>query len=181
VPPGSGDGAQQAAADRDHAPAVRDATEQDWPSIWPFFGKIVRAGESFGYDADMSEAEARDLWLSGSPSRTTVAISSAGEIVGSAHMHANRGGPGAHVASATFVVDPQHQGRGAGRGLLVDALSWARRLQFRAMQFNAVVATNRPALALYRSLGFEIVGTVPEAFHHPRHGYVDLHVMHTRL
>ena len=30
-------------------------------------------------------------------------------------------------------------------------------------------------------LGFTVVGTVPEAFDHPEHGYVGLHVMHLRL
>ena len=49
------------------------------------------------------------------------------------------------------------------------------------MQFNAVAASNAAAIGLYESLGFVIVGTVPEAFEHPRHGFVDLHVMHRRL
>ena len=31
------------------------------------------------------------------------------------------------------------------------------------MQFNAVVATNARAIALWESLGFTIVGTVPRA------------------
>ena len=66
-------------------------------------------------------------------------------------------------------------------GLVEDAVSWARAAGFRAVQFNAVAETNAAALALYRSLGFSIVGTVPEAFDHPAHGLVGLHVMHLRL
>jgi ribosomal protein S18 acetylase RimI-like enzyme len=49
------------------------------------------------------------------------------------------------------------------------------------MQFNAVVETNTRAVALWRSLGFEIIGTVPDAFCHPTDGYVGLHVMYRRL
>lgn len=49
------------------------------------------------------------------------------------------------------------------------------------MQFNAVVETNTAAVALWQSLGFEIVGTVPGAFDHPTHGYVGLHVMYLDL
>jgi ribosomal protein S18 acetylase RimI-like enzyme len=49
------------------------------------------------------------------------------------------------------------------------------------MQFNAVAETNVEAVALYRSLGFSIVGTAPEAFDHPEHGLVGLHVMHLKL
>jgi ribosomal protein S18 acetylase RimI-like enzyme len=60
-------------------------------------------------------------------------------------------------------------------------LAWARQAGFRAVQFNAVAETNAPAVALWQSLGFTIIGTVPEAFHHPRHGYVGLHVMHRFL
>jgi GNAT superfamily N-acetyltransferase len=159
---------------------VRDAVADDWASIWPFFGAIVAAGESFGYDTDMEE-EAREMWLDGPPSRTVVAIDETGVVLGSANLHRNRGGPGAHIASATFVVRPKHQGRGVGRALVEDSLAWARAEGYRAMQFNAVVETNVPAVGLYESLGFEIVGTVPEAFNHPLHGYVGLHIMHRRL
>jgi ribosomal protein S18 acetylase RimI-like enzyme len=49
------------------------------------------------------------------------------------------------------------------------------------MQFNAVVETNTGAVRLWRSLGFEVVGTVPEAFDHRELGLVGLHVMHLRL
>ncbi|MET8864604.1 hypothetical protein ABZW11_16830 [Nonomuraea sp. NPDC004580] len=34
---------------------------------------------------------------------------------------------------------------------------------------------------MYRSLGFEVIGTVPEAFDHPDEGLVGLHVMYRRL
>jgi ribosomal protein S18 acetylase RimI-like enzyme len=60
-------------------------------------------------------------------------------------------------------------------------LAWARVRGFRAVQFNAVVETNERAVKLWRSLGFEVIGTVPEAFAHPEHGYVGLHVMHRFL
>jgi hypothetical protein len=34
---------------------------------------------------------------------------------------------------------------------------------------------------LWRELGFQIIGTVPEAFTHPTHGRVGLHIMHRFL
>jgi hypothetical protein len=49
------------------------------------------------------------------------------------------------------------------------------------MQFNAVVETNAPAVALWKSLGFRVLTTVPEAFDHPKHGYVGLHIMFFRF
>jgi GNAT superfamily N-acetyltransferase len=79
------------------------------------------------------------------------------------------------------MVDPQHAGRGVGRAFGEYALAWARTEGYRAMQFNAVVETNTRAIALWRSLGFEVLATVPEAFHHPVLGFVGLHIMHRYL
>jgi GNAT superfamily N-acetyltransferase len=102
-------------------------------------------------------------------------------VLGTANMYPNRSGPGSHIASASFMVDPAGAGQGIGHALGEDALAWARASGFHAMQFNAVVETNTRAVALWRSLGFEIIGTVPEAFRHPTDGYVGLHVMYRRL
>ncbi len=160
---------------------IREATGKDWPGIWPFLREIVTAGETFAYDPDMDEATARDLWLVRPPGRVVVAVDDGGAVLGTANMYANRPGPGSHVASASFMVDPRAAGRGVGRALGEDALAWARAAGFHAMQFNAVVEANARAVALWRSLGFEIVGTVPEAFRHPTAGLVGLHVMYRRL
>ena len=54
---------------------------------------------------------------------------------------------------------------------------WASTSSTGPIQFNAVVETNAPAVHLWRSLGFRVIGTVPGAFHDPDHGYVGLHVM----
>jgi L-amino acid N-acyltransferase YncA len=160
---------------------IRDATDGDWAQIWPFLREIVRAGETYAYDPEMDEATARALWMVGPPARTVVTIGDAGQVVGTANMYANRPGPGSHVASASFMVDPRAAGKGVGRALGEEALAWARATGFRAMQFNAVVETNTRAVALWRSLGFEVVGTAPEAFKHPTAGYVGLHLMYRRL
>ena len=81
-------------------------------------------------------------------------------------------------ARSSFMANPQRAGHGVGRALGEDMIEWARERGFRAIQFNAVVETNERAVALWRSLGFEVVGTVPQAFDHPRHGYVGLLIMH---
>jgi L-amino acid N-acyltransferase YncA len=161
-------------------PRIREATSDDWPAIWPIVREVVVAADTFTYDPSMTEPEARALWMVPPPGRTTVADD--GErVLGTANMYANRAGPGAHVASASFMVGAAARGRGVGRALVEDALAWARAAGFRAMQFNAVAETNQAAIALYRSIGFSIVGTVPEAFDHPERGLVGLHVMHLPL
>ncbi|MEU8225435.1 GNAT family N-acetyltransferase [Kribbella sp. NPDC048915] len=163
---------------------IRDATADDWPAIWPFFREIVTARETYTYDPDLTEEQARALWMSPSASplaRTTVAVDADGTVLGSANMYPNRPGPGAHVASASFMVDAKARGRGVGRLLCEDMIAWATRTGFRSIQFNAVVETNGPAVRLWQSLGFRIAGTVPEAFDHPKLGYVGLHVMYRPL
>ncbi len=157
---------------------VRDATPDDWPAIWAFLARIVQAGDTFTYDPGMTEADAKAIWL---VDRTVVAVEPGELVVGTANMYANRPGPGAHVASGSFMVDPAHSGKGVGRALCEEALAWAKREGYRAMQFNAVAESNTRAIALYESLGFETVGTVPEAFEHPTLGYVGLCVMYRRL
>ena len=155
---------------------IRDATAADWAEIWPFLAAIVRAGETYTLPRDLDEAAARAFWMRAC---TLVAVDGA-TVLGTAKIVPNQDGPGAHVANASFMVDPAHAGKGVGRALGAAVLDRARADGYRAMQFNAVVETN-PAVRLWESLGFTVLATVPEAFHHPVHGYVGLHVMYRSL
>ena len=156
---------------------IRLATDADWPDIWPFFSRIVDAGETYAYPESLTLETARSCWMEPPPGRTVVAVE--GDVVlGSAKMGPNRPGRGAHVSTASFMVDPAHHGRGVGRALGEHVVGWARDAGFHSMQFNAVVETNTVAVRLWQSLGFEVLATVPEAFDHPRHGLVGLHVMY---
>lgn len=160
---------------------IREATAEDWPAIWPFFHRIVAAGETFTYPLDLGPEQGRDWWLLPAPNRTVVAVDEAGTVLGTAKMNTNHMGNGSHTASASYMVDPAHSGRGVGRALCEYSLEWAREAGYRGMQFNAVVETNVHAVHLYRSLGFEVLGTLPEGFRHPEKGYVGLHIMHRPL
>jgi L-amino acid N-acyltransferase YncA len=163
---------------------IRDASLADWPAIWPFMRRIVAAGETYSWDRDTSEAQARDTWFrwqADPRGHTVVAVGPGGSVLGTAEMGPNKGGPAAHVASASFMVSPDHARRGVGRALGEHVLDRARDDGFRAMQFNAVVESNVAAVTLWRALGFEILATIPEGFCHPAAGYVGLHIMFQRL
>ena len=157
---------------------IRAATAADWPQIYPFFRRIVEAGETYAFPEHLGPEEAAGWWLEQPPGRTVVAVDG-DEVLGSAKMGPNRPGRGAHIATASFMVD--RTGRGVGRALGTHVLDWARASGYHGMQFNAVVETNTVAVRLWRSLGFEIIGTVPEAFAHRTAGLVGLHVMYQKL
>jgi L-amino acid N-acyltransferase YncA len=159
---------------------IRDAEDRDWSAIYPFFREIVAAGQTYAYPEDLSSEQARGLWMESSPGRTVVAVEGP-VVLGSAKMGPNRPGRGAHVATASFMVDPRYAGRGIGRALGEHVVEWARVAGYRSIQFNAVVETNEAAVRLWRSLGFEVLATVPEAFDHSQRGLVGLHLMYLSL
>ena len=159
---------------------IRDAIDEDWPQIYRFYSVIMAEGRTYAYPAGQSLHEARPWWMEQPPGRTVVAVDDE-TIIGSAKMGPNRPGRGAHVATGSFLVDPGYRGRGAGRALGEHVISWCRAQGYRGIQFNAVVEVNEPAVRLWKSLGFEVIGTVPEAFDHPEEGLVGLHVMYRRL
>jgi ribosomal protein S18 acetylase RimI-like enzyme len=158
---------------------IRTATAADRDAIWDIFREVVAARDTYAFDPGMSHQDALGYWFQAN-TRTYVAESS-GRIFGTYILRPNQSGGGSHVANAGFMVAPDARGRGIGRAMAEHCLSEARRLGFRAMQFNFVVSTNDPAVRLWQKLGFKIVGTLPGAFHHPEEGYVDVYVMFRSL
>lgn len=156
---------------------IRPFVDADWPSVGEIVREVVRAQETFPYDPGLTDGQARRTWVETPPGLTVVAVD--GErVLGTAKMGPNRGGPGAHVSTASFMVAAAERGRGVGTELLRFAVAWAVGEGYDAMQFNAVVESNRSAVELYRRHGFAVIGTVPRAFAHPALGRVGLHVMH---
>jgi GNAT superfamily N-acetyltransferase len=142
---------------------------------------IAAEGETYGWNRDITEQWARTMWFKQPPGATVVAVDDDGSVLGTAEMHPNQGGGGSHVANAGFMVNPATGRRGVGRALGEYILQRARDNGFRAMQFNAVVSSNVHAVRLWQSLGFDILATVPQGFHHPDLGYVDLYIMYRTL
>ena len=161
-------------------PIIRLATDDDWPAIWSFFEAIVREGETYTYPTDLTSETGRGLWMEPPPGQTVV-LEDRGTIAGSAKMGPNRPGPGDHIGTASFMVAPGARGRGVGRLLGEYVIAWHTDQGYHGIQFNAVVEPNTAAVKLWESLGFHIVGTVPEAFRSPSRGLVSLHIMYLPL
>jgi len=158
---------------------IRKAELSDGDAIWEIWHAVVADGTTFVYAPDTGKEEAFPLWMT-PPSVTYVAVEGT-QIVGSYILKPNQPGLGSHVANAGFIVAEGQFGKGIGRTMAQHALEEARRGGFQAMQFNFVVSTNTRAVALWQSLGFGIIGTVPQAYRHQTLGYVDIHIMHRFL
>jgi L-amino acid N-acyltransferase YncA len=158
------------------------ATNHDWPAIWEVFREVVASGDTYMFSPAINEADARTAWMpDGTPRRVTYVAWLDGVIMGTALLKPNANGLGDHVANAGWMVAPTASGGGVGRRFAQYVLDEARGMGFRAMQFNAVVATNKRAIGLWKSMGFEIVGTVPDAFRHATHGLTAIHIMYRTL
>lgn len=158
---------------------IRPAEDHDRDAIWEIFRATIASGDTFVHDPNTSREEAMTYWFANG-TRTYVAEKD-GDVVGSYILRANAPGLGSHVSNAGFMVDRDRRGSGAGRAMGEHALSEARRLGYRAMQFNFVVSTNESAVHLWQQLGFKIVGTLPGAFRHSQKGLVDAYVMFLSL
>ena len=155
---------------------IRPAKNSDRDAIWEIFREVIVAGETYPIDSNIPREQALAYWFKHS-AHVFVAEDENG-VVGSYTLHQNQAAGGSHVANAGFIVGKGARGQGIGRTLGEHCLNEARRLGFRAMQFNFVVSTNESAVKLWQDLGMKIVGTLPGAFRHPARGYVDVYVMY---
>ncbi len=155
--------------------AVRPAAAADADAVWAILEPVYRAGETYCVARDIGRDAALAEWF-GAPFTAFVALRD-GQILGTSHVGPNRPAGGAHVANASFATHPAARGKGVAAELVQHAKDWARAEGFRAMQFNFVVASNADAIHAWRKAGFSIAGRLPQAFDHPRLGFVDALVM----
>jgi ribosomal protein S18 acetylase RimI-like enzyme len=159
---------------------IRAAQPIDADAIWSIIGPVIRAGDTYALDRDMSEAEAIAYWM-GEDRGTLVAEDETGEILGTYYLKPNQAGGGRHIANCGYATAKAATGRGIARAMCAHSLDRARERGFKGMQFNFVVSTNVRAVALWESFGFEVVGRLPKAFEHPSEGFVDALVMWREL
>lgn len=158
---------------------IREANDSDRDPVWQIFQATVAPGDAFVYDPNTPREEAMAYWFA--PGTRTYVAEDEGKVIGSYILRPNRPGLGDHVSNAGFMVAPEARRLGVGRAMGEHALEEARRLGYRAMQFNFVISTNESAVRLWQQLGFRIVGSLPGAFRHSRKGLVDAYVMYRSL
>ena len=158
---------------------IREAQGQDWPALWVILRGVICAGETYAIDPEISEADARAMWLD-APAATYVAERD-GKVLGTYYIKTNAAGGGAHVCNCGYMVSEAARGQGVAGLMCRHSQDAARALGYRAMQFNMVLCSNAGAIRLWEKLGYETVGRLPRVFEHPREGFVDALVMYKWL
>jgi ribosomal protein S18 acetylase RimI-like enzyme len=159
---------------------IRRFQPDDWSALWPLLHATFATGDTYAFAPESTEAEIHKAWIE-LPLATYVATSDNGSILGTYILKPNQPGLGSHVCNCGYVVATRARGQGIASAMCEHSQIEAVSFGFRSMQFNLVVATNEGAVHLWQKLGFCIVGTIPEAFHHRAHGYVAAHVMFKKL
>jgi ribosomal protein S18 acetylase RimI-like enzyme len=158
---------------------IRPAVQSDADAIWAAIAPVIQAGDTYALPTGLTRQQALDYWMG--PDRETFVAEAGGVLLGTYYLKANQAGGGSHVANCGYITAPAASGKGVARQMCAHSLQHARARGFRAMQFNLVVSTNTRAVALWQAMGFRIVGTLPGAFAHPRHGDVDAFVLFQAL
>jgi L-amino acid N-acyltransferase YncA len=158
---------------------VRPAVEGDVPGIWQILEPTIRAGETYALPRDLTEQEALRYWRA--PQHEVFVADDDGQILGTYYMRPNQQGGGSHVCNCGYMTAPWAAGRGVARAMCAHSLGHAKARGYRAMQYNLVISSNQRAVRLWESFGFQTLCRIPEAFKHPRLGYVDALVMFLKL
>ena len=158
---------------------IRKSLAEDADDIWEILHPIIREGDSFAFSPSSTKEEMLGYWLDKKKHTYTALLDK--RVVGTFFMQDNQPGLGAHVANAGYATSPKVFGRGIGKQMGIFSLDEARRLGYRAMQFNIVVKTNERAVKLWTDIGFKIIGEIPDAFQHRTLGLVNAYIMHQKL
>jgi len=158
---------------------IREITEQDFKEFWPTFKRVIKAQETYAFEPEMNIDEASHLWCT-APLKTFV-FEENGVILGSYYLKSNAMGPSKHICNCGYMVSEQARGKGVARQMCEHSQMVAKEFGFKAMQFNSVVSSNDVAVKLWQKMGFDIIGTIPNAYLHGKLGYVDSYIMYKWL
>lgn len=158
---------------------IRRAQPFDYASILQLARWVAREPDAFCCDATACDEELSSSWLPDEAHgfETFVYCVEDGTIAGVYTINPASGGRGSHVAHGSYMVSAEFRGQGLGKHLVDHSLEQAKLHGYTGMRINMVVSTNAAALRVCQACGFEIIGTVPQAFRHPVRGLVDTHIM----
>jgi len=159
--------------------SARIATHKDIKALWGILEPMVRQGGTYVFSLDKTKESMMDYWME--VDKVTFVVEIEGVVVGTFYLKANQEGLGDHICNAGFVVSRDMEGQGLGRWMGEYAQEVAKSRGFLAMQFNFVIQSNQKAVRLWKSLGFSVIGEIPEAYRHPNLGLVPALIFYKKL
>ena len=158
---------------------IREAKKEDRNQVWEIIQSVISTGNTYVFNPDSSKEEMIQYWFK--PGTLTYVAVEEDEIIGTFIVTEHHPGLGSHIANASYMVKPEHRGKGIGRKLGVFSISLARDVGFLSLQFNLVVKTNTNAVKLWKEIGFEIIGEIPNAFDHQEFSVTNAYIMSRKL
>ncbi|MGB0524764.1 MAG: GNAT family N-acetyltransferase [Flammeovirgaceae bacterium] len=159
--------------------SLRQAEPSDATAIWSIIQPIIAKGDTYAFAPSSSKEEMLSYWM-GIRKHTYVAEYD-GKLVGTFVLQANQPGLGSHIANAGYMVDTAYGGLGIGKAMCLFSMKEAKRLGYVALQFNLVIKSNIRAIQLWKKLGFQVIGEIPEAFQHQELGLTNALIMYQKL
>ena len=160
---------------------IRKYEETDEEEIWKIIEYVIFQGDSYTYAPDTSREDALADWCSPEKHVFVAIDKESGKILGTFYIKPNQIGLGSHIANGSYMVAPEARRKGIGRLMGKHSIEEAKQLGFHAMQFNFVVKSNEKAVNLWKSLGFEIIGEIPDAYRHKENGLTNAFIMYRKL
>ncbi len=158
---------------------IRRASKNDIDAIWEILQSVISGGDTFVFDPTTPKTEMLDYWFK---EGTFIFVAETNQsVVGTYIYRQNQPGLGSHIANASYAVHPDFRGNGIGKTMCKHSLQSAKEDGFTAMQFNIVVSSNSSAVHLWKNLGFEIIGEIPDAFNHRELGLTNAFIMYRKL
>jgi GNAT superfamily N-acetyltransferase len=158
---------------------IRPAAEGDKPAVWQIIKAVIAGGDTYTFAPNTPEAEMIAFWFS--PEKHVYVADEDGRILGTYWLKANQPGLGDHVGNGGYMVSPDAKGKGIGKLMAEHSIEEGRRIGYDSIQFNFVVKSNTVAVNLWKSVGFEVIGEIPDAIRHSQHGLTNAYIMYRKL
>jgi GNAT superfamily N-acetyltransferase len=159
--------------------ALKPFSQEDEAVLYDIFRDVVDSGSQFPYECHSAQEFYRQFLAP--ISHVYVCHSPTKEVVGGFYIRPNFSGRSSHIANAAYMIKGSYRGQGIGTLLVNASLEIAKDLGFQAMQFNMVLSQNVIAINLYQKLGFNIIGTIPQAIRNPDGSYQERYILHRKL
>lgn len=158
---------------------IKEVDSSKFFEIWPTFKEIAESGETYPWPQDVTEEKAKNIWFAEGAKVYNAYINS--EFVASRYIIPNKPELGSHICNTGIIINKDFRGKGLGKNMMEFALKKAEELGYKAIQLNLVFSTNTASVKICKEYGFQIIGTIPEAFHYKAEKYIDAYVMYKKL